>query len=212
VGGCFPQSFGGTYWHQHQGQWILFKWRQYFFFLSNFFLSFFLLSFFLSSYFFLSFFFFFFFFLCCAKFRVLDHTHLDTHPVGLLSTSDPSVAEAATYTHHTKKHRGQTYKFSVIFEPSTPAMGTGSFPGVKRPGRGADHPPTSQRRGHEGVGLYLYSPSGPSWPVIGRTFTFTFTFTFTSAIKTARPPGSATTKTNWTKFSHSEDWESTFFW
>jgi hypothetical protein len=25
--------------------------------------------------------------------------------------------------------------------PSSCAMGTGSFPGVKRPGRGADHPP-----------------------------------------------------------------------
>ena len=31
------------------------------------------------------------------------------------------------------------------------------------------HPPT-KRRGHERVGLYLYSPSGPQWPVIGRTF------------------------------------------
>ena len=52
-------------------------------------------------------------------------------------------------------------------------MGTGSFPGVKWPERGADHPPPSKRRGHERVGLYLYSPSGPSWPVIGRTFNFT---------------------------------------
>ena len=49
-------------------------------------------------------------------------------------------------------------------------MGTGPFPGVKRPGRGADHPPTPKRRGHERVGLYLYSPSGPQWPVIGGTF------------------------------------------
>ena len=48
-------------------------------------------------------------------------------------------------------------------------MGTGSFPGVKRPGRGADHPPASKYRGHERVELYLYSPSGPSWLVIGRT-------------------------------------------
>jgi hypothetical protein len=54
-------------------------------------------------------------------------------------------------------------------------MGTGSFSGVKRPGRGADHPPPSKRRGHERVELHLYSPSGPQWPVIGRTFTFTFT-------------------------------------
>ena len=31
-------------------------------------------------------------------------------------------------------------------------------------------------RGHERVGLYLYSPSGPSWPVIGRTFTSTLLY------------------------------------
>ena len=63
--------------------------------------------------------------------------------------------------------------------PSRPTLGPtqppvqwvpGSFPGVKRPGRGADHPPLPKRRGHESVELYLYSPSGPSWPVIGRKF------------------------------------------
>ena len=53
--------------------------------------------------------------------------------------------------------------------PASCTMGTGSFPGVKRPGRGADHPPPPKRRGHERVELYLYSPSVPSWPVIGRT-------------------------------------------
>ena len=53
-------------------------------------------------------------------------------------------------------------------------MGAGHFPGVKRPERRAVHPPPSKCRGHERVGLYLYSPSGHSWPVIGRTFTFTY--------------------------------------
>ena len=53
--------------------------------------------------------------------------------------------------------------------PASCTMGTGSFLGVKRPGRGADHPPPSKCRGHERVGLYLHSPSGPQWPVIGRT-------------------------------------------
>ena len=48
--------------------------------------------------------------------------------------------------------------------PASCTMGTGSFPGVKRPGRGADPPPPYKCRGHKGVGL---SPSGPSWPVIG---------------------------------------------
>jgi hypothetical protein len=56
--------------------------------------------------------------------------------------------------------------------PASYTMGSGSFPGVKRPGPGADHPPPHKRRGHERVGLYFYSPSGPQWPVIGRTFAF----------------------------------------
>jgi hypothetical protein len=47
-----------------------------------------------------------------------------------------------------------------------------SFPGVKRPGRGVDHPPSSSARVKERVELYLYSPSGPSWPVIGRTLPY----------------------------------------
>jgi hypothetical protein len=44
-----------------------------------------------------------------------------------------------------------------------------SFPGVKRPGRGVDHPLASSARVKGRVELYLYSPSGPSWPVVGRT-------------------------------------------
>jgi hypothetical protein len=44
-----------------------------------------------------------------------------------------------------------------------------SFPGVKLPGRGVDHPPSSSARVKERVELYLCSPSGPSWPVLGRT-------------------------------------------
>ena len=53
--------------------------------------------------------------------------------------------------------------------------GTGSFPGVKRPGCGARHPPPSKCRGHERVWLYHFSPYGPQRSVIGTTFTFTFT-------------------------------------
>jgi hypothetical protein len=44
-----------------------------------------------------------------------------------------------------------------------------SFPGVKRPGRGVDHPPKSSAKVKERVQLYLYSPSGSSWPVLGWT-------------------------------------------
>ena len=45
-------------------------------------------------------------------------------------------------------------------------MATGSFPGVKRPRRGVDHPPLSSTEVKERVKLYLYFPSGSSWPVI----------------------------------------------
>jgi len=41
------------------------------------------------------------------------------------------------------------------------------FPGVKRPGHGVDHPPASNAEVKERVELYLYSPSGPFWPVLG---------------------------------------------
>jgi len=46
-------------------------------------------------------------------------------------------------------------------------MGTGSFPGVKDPGFGVDHPLPSIAEIKERVELYLYSPSGPSWTVLG---------------------------------------------
>jgi hypothetical protein len=45
-------------------------------------------------------------------------------------------------------------------------MGTGSFPGVKWLGRGVHHPPISSAEVKERVDLYLYSLSGPSWPVV----------------------------------------------
>ena len=51
--------------------------------------------------------------------------------------------------------------------PASYRMGTGSLPGVKWPGRGADRPPPSSAEVKERVELYLYSPSGPSWPVLG---------------------------------------------
>ena len=41
--------------------------------------------------------------------------------------------------------------------------------GVKRPGRGVDHPPASTAEFKGRVELYLYSRSGTSWPVLGWT-------------------------------------------
>ena len=48
-----------------------------------------------------------------------------------------------------------------------------SFPGVKRPRRGVDHPLPSSADFKERVQLYLYSPSGSSCSVLGRTLSFT---------------------------------------
>jgi len=53
--------------------------------------------------------------------------------------------------------------------PASYTMGTGSFPGVKRPGRGVGHRPPSGAEVKGIVELYLYYPSGPSWPVLGWT-------------------------------------------
>jgi len=51
--------------------------------------------------------------------------------------------------------------------PASCTMGTGSFPGIKPPGRGVDHaqPPSAEVK--ERVDLYLYSSSGTSWPLLG---------------------------------------------
>jgi len=51
--------------------------------------------------------------------------------------------------------------------PASYTMGTGSFPGVKWLGYGIDHPPPSSAKIKERLQLYLYSSSGPSWPVLG---------------------------------------------
>jgi hypothetical protein len=42
-----------------------------------------------------------------------------------------------------------------------------SFPGVKRPERGVNHPHSSRAEVKERVELFIYSTSGPSWPVTG---------------------------------------------
>ena len=56
--------------------------------------------------------------------------------------------------------------------PASYTMGTGSFPRLKRPVRGVDHPPLSSAEFKDRVELYLYSTSGPSWPVLEWTLPF----------------------------------------
>ena len=63
--------------------------------------------------------------------------------------------------------------------PASYTVGTGSSPGIKRPRCGVDHPPPpSSAEVRERVDLYLYSPSQPSWPVLGWTF-----YTFNSHVR-----------------------------
>ena len=57
--------------------------------------------------------------------------------------------------------------------PCRPALGPTQpplqreLPGVKRPSSGANHTPGSSAEIKERVELHLYSPFGPSWPVVG---------------------------------------------
>ena len=51
--------------------------------------------------------------------------------------------------------------------PASYTMGTGSFQGLKWLECADDHPPPSSAEVKERVELYLYSPSGPLWPVLG---------------------------------------------
>jgi hypothetical protein len=53
--------------------------------------------------------------------------------------------------------------------PSQLYSGYWVLPRVKWPGCGVDHPPPSSVEVKERVELYLYSPYGPSWPVLRRT-------------------------------------------
>jgi hypothetical protein len=49
---------------------------------------------------------------------------------------------------------------------SLPYNGYRVFPGVRRPGRGVDYPPPSSAEVKKRVELYLFFPSGTSWPVL----------------------------------------------
>jgi len=54
--------------------------------------------------------------------------------------------------------------------PASYTMGIGSFPGLKRPGRGVDLSTLSSAEVKERVEIYLYSPSRHSWSVLGLTY------------------------------------------
>jgi hypothetical protein len=51
--------------------------------------------------------------------------------------------------------------------PASYKVGTESFPGVKWPGRGVNHPPPSSAEVKERIELHFNSHSRPSLPVLG---------------------------------------------
>jgi hypothetical protein len=62
--------------------------------------------------------------------------------------------------HHRIKNGSEAHPASY------PVGNKSSFPGVKRPGREADHSPPSSAEAKECVKLYLHSRSTPSWDVV----------------------------------------------
>jgi hypothetical protein len=68
--------------------------------------------------------------------------------------------------------------------PAFYTMGTGSFPGLKRPGRFCNRPPSYSAEVKESVELYLYSTFGPLWPITGWTLSLlSFTYSYSPAVK-----------------------------
>ena len=58
--------------------------------------------------------------------------------------------------------------------PATFTVSTGSFPGVRRRRRGADHPPLSTAEDANGLQLYLRLPSVGAMACHAVTFTFIY--------------------------------------
>ena len=59
-----------------------------------------------------------------------------------------------------------------------------SFQGVKRSGRGVNHPPPYSAEVKERVELHHYSSSAPSWPVLGRPLPLLLFSTWNVCLKT----------------------------
>jgi hypothetical protein len=61
------------------------------------------------------------------------------------------------------------FQNSPVAHPASCTLGTGCFPCVKLPGSSDGNPFPCSDDVKERVRLYIYSPSGPSWPVLGWT-------------------------------------------
>jgi hypothetical protein len=62
---------------------------------------------------------------------------------------------------------GRDFQTDPGAHPASYTVGTGPFPGLRWPGYGIDHPLSSCAEVKERAELFLHSPFGPLWPVIG---------------------------------------------
>ena len=60
--------------------------------------------------------------------------------------------------------------------PASYRMGTESSSGIKQLGSGVDHSSLSSAEVTERVELYLYSPSRPSWLVLGKLYLYLYLY------------------------------------
>ena len=90
------------------------------------------------------------------------------------SREDSSVGMATRYGldgPRIDSRRGEGARFSEPVETGPPTLLYTVYrifrPGINRPGRGVDHlsPPRAEVK--ERVELYIYSPFGSSWPLLG---------------------------------------------
>jgi hypothetical protein len=82
-----------------------------------------------------------------------------------------SVVDIATCYGLDGRERDFPHTFRPVLVLTQPPLQwvPGLSPGVKRPGRGVDHPPPSSIEAKERLELYLCSLSGSSWPAVGWT-------------------------------------------
>jgi hypothetical protein len=62
---------------------------------------------------------------------------------------------------------GDIFCTGPVAHPASCTMGSGSVPRLKQLGCGVDHLPPSSAKVEGGVELYISSPSGPMWPILG---------------------------------------------
>jgi hypothetical protein len=86
---------------------------------------------------------------------------------------DSSVGTATGYGQDGPRERFFAHvQTGTGYHPAFCIMGTGSFPGVKRSGRGADHPSPSSAEVENEYSYITTPPMGPSGPVTGYLFTW----------------------------------------